>query len=125
MAIPRILLCVPLLAVGLLMPSAGAKVIKPPPGAIGMDHEGFSTKVLTVRQGETVTLVNNSRWIHIVGTGRGGTISTPPAGAPVGGRRLMATNAVYLTGKWNTPGTYYLTCSVHPEMTVKIIVIPR
>jgi plastocyanin len=126
MAIPRILACVPLLAVGLILPSAGAAITKPPASAIGMDHEGFTKKVVTIHQGQTVTLVNNSRFIHIVGSGKGGHIDvTLPKGEPMAGRRLMSTNDTYMTETWNTPGTYYLTCSVHPEMTVKIIVTPK
>jgi plastocyanin len=34
----------------------------------------------------------------------------------------METTDVYTTGAWNTAGTFYLTCSVHPEMTVKVVV---
>jgi plastocyanin len=34
----------------------------------------------------------------------------------------METNDSLTTGQWNTPGNYTLTCSVHPEMTVKVIV---
>jgi plastocyanin len=36
----------------------------------------------------------------------------------------MQTNSVYTTPRWETPGTYTLTCSVHPDMTLKVIVTP-
>jgi plastocyanin len=121
MAVPRVLLAVSLLAAAVILPAAGAAPTQPPAGAIGMDHEGFTSKAVTVSCGETVTLVNNSRWVHIIGAGQNGRLADTN-GVPMLGRRLMETNNVYTTGPWNTPGTYYLTCSVHPEMTVKVVV---
>ncbi|MCU1681967.1 MAG: hypothetical protein JWQ81_2706 [Amycolatopsis sp.] len=121
MPIPRILFCVPLLALGLFLPALGPDLATPAAGTVGMAHEVFTTETLTVHQGATLTLVNNSRWMHTIGPGRDGKL-TDNAAVPLAGRRLMQTNDVETTGKWNTPGTYYLTCSVHPEMTVKVIV---
>jgi plastocyanin len=121
MPIPRILLCVPLLALGLFLPALGSDPVTPPAGAVGMAHEVFTTETLTVHQGGTVTLVNNSLWMHTIGPGRDGRLEDNAA-VPLTGRRLMQTNDTETTGRWNTPGTYYLTCSVHPEMTVKVIV---
>ena len=37
-------------------------------------------------------------------------------------RILMQTDDTYTTPPWNVPGTYWLTCGVHPEMTVKVVV---
>ena len=28
----------------------------------------------------------------------------------------------YLTGRWDIPGTYQLTCTLHPEMNLKVVV---
>jgi plastocyanin len=35
----------------------------------------------------------------------------------------MQTNNVYMSGRWMTPGTYWLTCTVHPGMNLKIVVV--
>jgi plastocyanin len=121
MRFPRILFALPLIVAGMVLPAAGAELAKPPPHALGMSHEGFVPKTIEVRQGDTLTLVNNSRWIHIVGPGREGRLS-PDKGVPAVRRTLMQTNDVYTTGKWTTPGTYFMTCPVHPEMTVKVII---
>jgi plastocyanin len=43
---------------------------------------------------------------------------------PKFGYELMQTNSVYSTGVWDTPGTYYVTCSVHPKMTLEVVVTP-
>jgi plastocyanin len=118
---PRILLAVPVLALGMILPTAGAAIKKPATGVLGMTHEGFATEVVTVHRGQTLTMQNDSRFVHTVGPGKDGHLKNAD-GVPVTGARMMETNDLYTTAQWNTPGTYSLTCSVHPEMTVKVIV---
>ncbi len=122
MALPRILLVVPLLAAGVWLPAAGADPKPAPSGVLGMEHEYFATDQFTVKCGDTLSMVNDSRWVHIIGAGTGGFITDAPRGVPVAPRTLVETNDSYTTGKWNVPGQYSLTCSVHPEMTVKVVV---
>lgn len=122
MRFPRILLAVPLLAAGIFLPAWGADPPKPPAGVLGMKHEAFSSTEATVRCGDTLTMQNNSRWAHIIGPGRDGLIVAADPAVPVPKRVLTETGDVYTTGAWNVPGTYYLTCSVHPTMTVKVVV---
>ncbi|MEO6701729.1 MAG: hypothetical protein ABIP57_09530 [Jatrophihabitantaceae bacterium] len=121
MRVPRILFAVPLLGLGMLLPTAGAAIKQPPAGALGMNHEGFSRTEVTVHRGQTLTLDNSSRFMHTVGAGKDGTLADN-ADVPMVARKMMPTNDVYTTGQWNTVGTYFLTCSVHPEMTVKVVV---
>lgn len=121
MAVPRILLAVPILALGMLLPTAGAAVKSPADGVLGMNHEHYTSEVVTVRRGETLTMQNNSRFVHTIGPGKDGRLADA-AGLPVAGPHMMETNDVYTTGQWNSPGEYSLTCSVHPEMTVKVLV---
>jgi plastocyanin len=123
MTIPRILFAIPLLAAGAFLPAAGTDPPKPPPGVVGMDHEVFTTNEITVHRGDTLTLVNNSRWAHIIGPGRDGTLALAD-GVPMRERALTETNDSYTTPPWNEPGTYYMSCSIHPEMTVKVTVTP-
>ena len=122
MAIPRILFVVPGLLAGLLIPALSAAPKAPPPGAVGMISMDFARSVVTIHTGERLTLVNDSHLVHVIGPGRGGHIISPAVGVPVLGWNLMQTNGVYTTGPWKSPGTYYLTCSVHPEMTLKVVV---
>jgi len=124
MAIPRIAVVVPLLVGGLVLPAAGAAPDEPPAGTLGMAHEEFSRPVVTVDCGETLQMQNDSRWVHIIGPGRDGLLDEATAAVPVPERELLETDDRYTTGVWNTPGVHYLTCSVHPEMTVEVIVRP-
>lgn len=122
MSVPRILLAVPVLLAGAFLPAAGAEPAAPPAGTLGMTHDTYGSEKVTVRAGDTLTMVNSSRWAHTVGPGRGGVLSDAE-NVPMTGAWLMETDDVYTTGRWNTPGTYYLTCSVHPAMTVEVVVL--
>lgn len=121
MSFPRILLVVPFLIAGAFAPALGAEPDAPPAGALGMSHTDYIGDLVTLKVGDTLTLANNSRWAHTVGAGRGGSVADV-SGVPITGFTLMQTNDLFTTGRWNTPGTFYLTCSVHPDMTVKVVV---
>jgi plastocyanin len=121
MSILRILVALALIVAGAFLPAIGPD---PKPAAahtVGMDHEVFTIEEMKIHKGERVTMVNNSRWIHIVGPGEGGSLEEAD-GLPMHERVLMETDDSYTTPVWNQPGVYYLTCSIHPEMTVKVIV---
>jgi len=88
-----------------------------------MEHEAFSRTTVTVDCGQPLQMQNDSRFVHIIGPGRDGVLDSA-ADVPVPTRQLLETDDTYTTGVWTTPGVHYLTCSVHPEMTVKVIVRP-
>jgi len=121
MAIPRILIALPLIAAGAFLPAAGAAPMKAPADAVGMSHEDFTTKEVRIHPGQTLLFVNDSRYMHIIGPGRDGTLAESD-GQPMHQRVLMAANSTYTTPPFGVPGTYYITCSMHPEMTMKVIV---
>ena len=121
MAFPRILVAVPLLVAGIVVPAA-ATPATPPHDTVTMEHEMFAQDTVTIHRGQTLTLVNNSLFIHIIGPGKDGTLTAAPKGVPMTDRVLMQTNDTYTTRPWTIPGTYWLTCSVHPEMTIKVVV---
>lgn len=122
MAVPRVLFVVPGLLAGLLIPALHSAPKSPPPGAVGMASDDFARDTVTIHTGQSITLVNNSNKIHVVGPGRDGRIWRTEGNVPVAGFHLMQTNGVYKTPAWRIPGTYWLTCSVHPDMTLKVIV---
>jgi plastocyanin len=124
MRIPRILFVVPGLLAGLLVPALQASPKPLPPGAVGMTGDDFARDVVTIHEGQRVTFFNNSNVIHTIGAGRGGKVVSYEKNVPVLGFHLMQTNSVYRTPPWMKPGTYYLTCSVHPHMTIKVVVTP-
>jgi plastocyanin len=122
--VPRLLFVIPGLLAGLLIPAIGHAPRPLPPGDVGMIADDFTRDAVTIQVGGRVTMFNNSNQIHVIGPGRGGRIWGTERHVPVLGFHLMQSNGVYRTPPWTTPGTYYLTCSVHPDMTLKVIVTP-
>lgn len=122
MAFPRVLLAVPLVVAGMYLPATGHDPAPPAPGALGMSHEHFQREKVTVACGDTLALTNNSRWVHIIGPGKEGVLIDAPHGVPVTQRFLLETGQSQTTGRWTVPGDYHLTCAVHPEMTVEVVV---
>ena len=98
MALPRILLAVPLIAAGMYLPAAGADPAAAAPGVLGMQHEHFAQDEITVKCGQTLPMVNNSRWVHIIGPGEDGLLTEAPRGVPVTVRFLVETYVTFTTG---------------------------
>jgi plastocyanin len=124
MPLPRVLLVVPGILAGIFVPAVVVSTPKPaPPHAVGMTFMDFSKEVVTLHRGERLTIVNDSRNIHVIGPGQDGRVLSPVRGEPLTGFHLTETNDVYETGPWTTPGTYQVTCSVHPTMNLKVVVV--
>lgn len=121
MALPRILIAVPLIVAGAFVPAAHHVTAKAPAGTIGMGHELFTTTNITIHLGQTLTFVNDSGYMHIIGPGHDGTLEEA-SGEPMQRRVLMESNASYTTPPFEHTGTFYFTCSMHAEMTVKVVV---
>jgi plastocyanin len=121
---PRILLVIPGLAAGFLLPALIAAPKPAPTADIGMASHDFARDEVTIHRGQRLTLVNDSTVVHVIGPGYDTHIRSPEHGVPMTGFHLMQTNAVYTTGRWMTLGTFYLTCSVHPGMNLKVVVVP-
>jgi plastocyanin len=122
--VPAVVYGVALLAAGVLAPTVIARPPRAPAGAVGMRHEKFSQEKVTVRRGGTLTFVNDSGWLHVIGPGDEGRIGTQAGSARMGtrGAFLSESGATFTTGPWNTPGTYHVTCSLHPEMNITVVV---
>jgi plastocyanin len=123
LSVPRVLLVIPGLLAGFLVPTLIAA--KPAPAMdLGMVTRDFAKDTVTLHRGERLTLVNDSNAVHVIGPGVDTHIRSPERGVPMTGFHLMQTNSTYTTGPWMTLGTFYLTCSVHSGMTLKVVVIP-
>lgn len=122
--IPRIFFVIPGVLVGILVPGVIVAAPKPaPPDTVGMTNMDFSQDVVTLHRGQYLTFVDSSHNIHEVGPGQNGRIVTPVRGEPMTGFHLMVTNTAYRTGPWLTPGTFYVTCAVHPMMNLTVVVV--
>ena len=131
MRFPSVLLAVPFVAAGLWLPAFTEAPRAAANQVIGMSHEGFvvdgqptdDDTVIRVHTGQPLTFQNNSRWIHIVGAGEDGLLQAPGSGA-ISARFMLQQDQSYTTAPWDTPGTYPITCPVHPDMNATVVVEP-
>ena len=121
---PRIFLIIPGLLAGFLIPNLLSSPRPVPVADVGMVTRDFSKDVVTLHRGERLTLINDSNAVHVVGPGTDTHVVSPQRGNPVTGFHLLQSNAAYTTPPWQTVGMFYLTCTVHPGMNLKVVVVP-
>jgi plastocyanin len=94
---------------------------------ITMGHESFGRSVITIHAGQRLTFANSSHWLHVLVPGRGARQDSQNGLPQLGGRNahLSQHGDRWVTSAWNTPGTYFITCQLHPEMTLEVRVLPR
>jgi plastocyanin len=116
---------VPGVLAGIFVPYVIVSAPKPaPPNVVGMNFMDFTKDVVTLHRGERLTFVDSSRNIHVIGPGQNGKVVNSVRGEPLTAFHLMTTNGEYTTGPWLTPGTFYVTCGVHPTMNLTVVVVP-
>jgi plastocyanin len=123
--IPKTALFVPVLAVGIFLPGFASALPTASPNQIGMTQEQFIQKTVTIPAGSRLTFVNNSHFLHLLAPGKGAMMSRQkgiPAFDGSYGTHVSEAGDRYVTAAWNTPGTYHLTCTLHPEMTLTVVV---
>jgi plastocyanin len=124
---PAVLLVVPVLGAGLLIPLLQTDLPEPSPGQIGMTEEDYSEETVTIKVGEPLTFINNSHFLHVLTPGLDAhTVDQTgmPAMDDAYGTHVSEEGNVYTTQVWDTPGTYHLTCTLHPEMNIDVVVEP-
>ena len=94
-------------------------------GAITMDHLVFETDVRQIPVGERITFSNSSsRAMHVLVVGKDAQPKSQ-AGAPNFGGASGHRSEVgdrWTTPPWTTSGTYWVTCTLHPSMNLKVVV---
>jgi plastocyanin len=125
MRFPRILIGAALVAAGLFLPSAITAPERAPAGTVGMEHEKFTgPQTVTIPRGGSIVFYNDSTWLHVIGPGDQGRIAPEPGAPNLGERGLFSseTGDTFVSGPWNTPGTYHITCQLHQPMNLTVIV---
>jgi plastocyanin len=124
-AVPKLVLAVPIIVLGAVVPGLTRDEPLPRrPNLVGMEQVGFDRDVVTIRQGQQLQFVNNSNFLHVLAPGHRARV-TATAGAPSFGPdnvRSMPRGDPFVTKAWNTPGTYEVTCTLHPEMNLDVVV---
>ncbi len=91
---------------------------------VHMGPGNFVTSSVNVPKGSKLLLVDDGTFLHILanGTWRGSTAQPEQQpGAPVVNNVQVNANSVDI-GPFNTAGTYSIYCTIHPGMTLTIVV---
>lgn len=93
--------------------------------AVTMDHNLFGTEAVDIPVGGRLTFANSSgRALHILVPGKDAQpkveAGIPSFGGSSGHRAEVGDR--WTTPAWNTPGTYFVTCTLHPSMNLKVTV---
>lgn len=97
------------------------------PEAITMDENQFQPEIKTIARGSTLTFANTSpRALHILVPGIDAKPHTVPGVPSFGGASGVRTNVgeTWTSKPWNTPGTFTITCTLHPSMNLQVVVTP-
>ncbi len=87
----------------------------------------FGTNTVTVPKGGTITFTDDAATgtPHILVIGKDGLPNDEAGASDLGGAtgHSFQPGQSWTTPPWNTPGTYYVTCTVHPTtMTLTVTV---
>ncbi|HZO74078.1 MAG TPA: plastocyanin/azurin family copper-binding protein [Ktedonobacteraceae bacterium] len=96
------------------------------PGTVHLQVGSFSQSSINLSKGDKLTLIDDGTYHHNISMGRwvnGQPKLQDQPGAPkVRNREINAAGASLVIGPFTTAGTYYLICSLHHNMMLKIIV---
>lgn len=93
---------------------------------VGLTGDNFAQSSITIKKGESVTLVNQANVVHIITNGSWQS-DTPDSqvepGAPViNNYTISSPNQTVVIGPFNTAGTFHYYCTVHTGMNLTVIV---
>jgi plastocyanin len=90
-----------------------------------MNDAQFVQSSLTIKKGESVTLVSDTFTPHIIANGTWDNGQARPeveAGAPAVKNVQVNGNSSSTVGPFTTAGTFHLYCTIHPGMNLTVVV---
>ncbi len=95
------------------------------PNQVHMSDTNFVQTSITIKKGESITLVNDVSAIHIITNGtwdsNGNARPKTEPGAPAINDQVGG-SATQNVGPFNSAGTFQLYCTVHPGMNLTVLV---
>lgn len=96
------------------------------PGTVSLDVGSFSQSSISLSKGGNLTIVDSGAYHHNLSMGRwinGQPVIQSQAGAPnLVNKDMTNAGQTVILGPFNTAGTFYLICSLHHNMMLKITV---
>ena len=78
----------------------------------------FSSTSISITKGSTITFTDDQSngAEHILVNGTNGTFQSETGAADLGGSsgHTLQPGDSFTTAAWNTPGTYHISCTIHP-----------
>jgi plastocyanin len=110
---------------------AGCKVQSAATPASGntvtMGPNNFEQASITIKQGQTITFVDDKATgsLHILVIGKEGQAQSEPGAPDFKGTTGVSVEPgqSWTSPPWNTPGTYHVTCTVHPTTMNMIVTV--
>jgi plastocyanin len=120
-------------AVGALLVGATAQpatAVSASPGGAGtasanLTANRFAPDIVALHTGETLTFVDEGSVPHILANGEWSADNHPSSAIETGApaiRNLDVSGKSVRIGPFTTPGTYHIYCTVHPGMTLTVLV---
>jgi len=124
----KALLPVVMLGLGLTGCNGGPAASADPAGTVTMVQNQFSVETQQLSVGQQITFSNSgSRIVHILAIGKDGQSRQLPDAPSFGAdsRHRSGIGDRWTTPPWNTPGTFHVTCTLHPAMNLTVVVGAR
>ncbi|HLI69404.1 MAG TPA: hypothetical protein VKV19_06555 [Ktedonobacteraceae bacterium] len=92
---------------------------------VHMGNANFTQSSITIKKGQSITLIDDVSTEHIITNGEWKTSSSPSLfkenGAPVYNQTFNGNDSGTL-GPFNTSGTFHYLCTIHPDMNLTVTV---
>lgn len=92
---------------------------------VGLAATNFAQSSITIKKGQSITLVNQTAIVHIITNGTWENNTQDPEnepGAPVVNILFSSQNQSLTVGPFTTAGTFHYYCSVHTGMNLTVVV---
>ena len=118
-------LCGVALMVTLVACSATSAETSSAPNQVHMNETNFVQSPITINKGESITLIDDAQDSHIIanGTWENGTAKPQnESGAPQVENLQISGSGQGTIGPFTTAGTFHFYCSIHPGMSLNVVV---
>ncbi|MBE3560536.1 MAG: hypothetical protein IMW89_15145 [Ktedonobacteraceae bacterium] len=92
---------------------------------VHMNETRFLTETMTIKKGESITLVNDVAVLHIFDNGTWDSNGTPKPAQEPGIPKVqtqVGPSGTQTIGPFTTAGTFHIYCTIHPGMNLTVTV---
>src|SRR5215469_6913111 len=118
-------LCSVVMALILVACSATSAATSSAPNQVHMNATNFAQSSITINKGEGITLINDAQDSHIIANGTWDNGTAKPQnepGAPQVQDLQISGSGQATIGPFTTAGTFHFYCTIHPGMSLTVVV---